>query len=84
MAFPTGMGEMKKYSNDELKEMLEESREASKHSRKLGRVMGIVADRRLQQLQYFQAREQLATWRRTHGYDRDDSWMHGTLLLPPQ
>ena len=46
--------------------------------------MGIVADHRLKELQYFQAREQLATWRRTHGYDRDDSWMHDTLPLSPQ
>ena len=76
---PTGMGEMRKYSDGELKEMLEESREASKHSRKMGRVMGIVVDHRLQQLQCFQAMQQLATWRRTHDYDRDDSWMHGTL-----
>ena len=78
MTFPTGMGKMRKYSDDELKVMLEESKETSKHSRKLGRGMGIVADRRLQQLQHFQTMEQLATWRRTHGYDRDDSWMHGT------
>ena len=84
MTFPTGMGEMRKYSDDEVKEMIEESREASKHSSTLGRVMGIVADHRLQQLQHFQAMEQLATRRRTHGYDRDDSWMHGTLPLSPQ
>ena len=64
--------------------MLEESREASKHLRKLGRVMGIIADHRLQQLQHFQAVEQLATWRKTYGYDREDSWMHGTLPLSPQ
>ena len=55
MTFPAGMGEIRKYSDDELKAVLEESREASKHSRKLGRVMGIVADHRLQQLQPFQA-----------------------------
>ena len=78
------MGEIRKYLDDELKEMLEESRETSKHLRKLGRVMGIVADHCLKKLQYFQAREQLATWRRTHGYDSDDSWMHGTLPLSPQ
>ena len=28
--------------------------------------------------------EQLATWRTTHGYDRDDSWMHGTRPLSSQ
>ena len=75
---------MRKYSDDERKEMLEESREVYKHSRILGRVTGIVADHCLQELQYFQAREQLATWRRNHGYDHHDSWMHGTLPLSPQ
>ena len=78
MTFPTGVVEMRKYSDEELKTMVEESREASKHSRKLGRVMGIVADHRLHQLKHFQARGQLATWKRTHGYNRDDSWMNGT------
>ena len=43
--------------------------------------MELVADHRLQQLKHFQAREQLATWRRAHGYDRDDSWMHDTRPL---
>ena len=28
--------------------------------------------------------EQLATWKRTHGYDHDDSWVHGTRPLSPQ
>ena len=46
--------------------------------------MRIVADHRLQQLKHFQARDQLTTWRRTHGYDRDDRWMHGTRPLSPQ
>ena len=84
MTFPTGVVEMRKCSDEEMKTMLEESREASKHSRKLGRVMGIVADHYLQQLKCFQAREQLATWRRAHGYDRGDSWMYGTRPLSPE
>ena len=84
MTFPTGVVEIRKCSDEELKTMLEEAREASKHSRKLGKVMGIVADHCLQQLKHFQAREQLATWRRAHGYDRDDIWMHGTRLLLPE
>ena len=33
---------IRKCSDKELKTMLDEAREASKHSRKLGRVMGIV------------------------------------------
>ena len=84
MTFPIGKVELKKYSDEELKAMLAESREASKHSRKLGRVMEIVADHRLQQLKHFRAREQLATWRRAHGYDRHDSWIHVTCPLSPE
>ena len=80
MTLPTGSSviEKRKYSDSEMKAMLAESREACKHSRKLGRVMDIVAHHRLQQLKQFQAKEQLATWRKTHGYDRIaddvDSW----------
>ena len=73
MTFPTGVVEMRKYSDEQLKAMLEESREASKHSQKLGRVMEVGAYHRLQQLKHFQAREQMPTWRRAHGYDRGDS-----------
>ena len=61
MTFSTGVVEKRKCSDEELQTMLEESREASKILRKLGRVMGIVADHRQQQLKHFQAREQLAT-----------------------
>ena len=57
MTIPTGMVKMRKYSDDELKAMLEESREASKHLRKLGRAMAIVAAYRLKELQHFQAME---------------------------
>ena len=83
MTFPTGVIEIRKCSDEDLKTMHKEGREASKRLRKLGRVMGIVADHHLQQLKHFQAKEQLATWRRTHGYDRDDSWMHDTLPFSP-
>ena len=48
MTFPTGVIEIRKCSDEELKTMLDEDREAFKHSRKLGRVMGIVAAHRLQ------------------------------------
>ena len=48
MTFPTGVVEVRKYSDEELKAMPEESREASKHSWNLGRVMEIVADHPLQ------------------------------------
>ena len=48
MTSPTGVIEIRKCSFEELKTMLDEAREASKHSRKLGRVVGIVAAHRLQ------------------------------------
>ena len=32
----------------------------------------------------FPAREQFATRGMTHGFDRDDSWVHGTLPLSPE
>ena len=75
---------MKKYSDEEVNAMLAESREASKHSRKLGKVMEIVANHCLQQLKHFQARGQLTTWRKAHGYNRDDRWMHGPRPLSPE
>ena len=49
-----------------------------------GKVMEIVAAYRPKELKHFQAMEELATWRRTYGYDRDDSWMHGTRPLAPE
>ena len=39
MTFPTGVIEIRKCSDEELKTMFDEAREASNHSRKLGRVM---------------------------------------------
>ena len=70
MAFPTGVVEITKRSDEELKTMLDEAREASKHSRKLGRVVGIVAAHRLQQMKDFLTFEKLATWKRMNGFDR--------------
>ena len=67
--------------------MLDEAREASKHSRKLGRVIGIVAAHRLQQMKDLLTLEKLATWRRKNGFDRaaggEDKWFHGPRSLPP-
>ena len=87
MTFPTGVVEIRKCPDEELKTMLDEAREASKHSRKLGRVMGIVAARRLQQMKDLLALEKLATWRRMNGFDRvadgEDNWFHGPRSLPP-
>ena len=70
MTFPTAVVEIRKCSDEELKTMLDEAREASKHSRKLGRVMGIVAAHRLQQMKDPLALETLATWREMNGFDR--------------
>ena len=67
--------------------MLDEARQASKHSRKLGRVVGVVAAHPIQQMKEFLAYEQLATWRRMNGFDRvadgEDNWFHGPRSLPP-
>ena len=87
MTFPTGVVEIKKCSDEELKTMLDDAREASKYSRKLGRVVGIVAARRLQQMKDLLTFEKLATWRRMNGFDRvadgEDNWFHGPRSLPP-
>ena len=83
MTFSTG-GVKMECSEDEIAAILHESEQALKHRQKLAKVTETVAAHRLREMQYFQAREQLATGRRTHGYDRDDSWMHGTLPLSPQ
>ena len=85
--FPTGVIEIRKYSDEELKTMLDETREASKQSRKLGRVMGIVAAHRLKKIREFLAYQELATWRRMNGFDRvvegEKNWFHGHRSLPP-
>ena len=72
------------YSEEEISAVLAESEQERKRLRKLGNVMETVVAYRLKELQHFQAMTQLATWRRTHGYDRDDSWMHGARPLSPQ
>ena len=69
MTFPTGV-EIRKYSDEELTTMLDEVREASKHSRKLGRVMRIVAAHRLKHMRKFLMYEEPAIWRRENGFDR--------------
>ena len=52
--------------------------------RKLGKVMETVAAYRLKEIKHFQVMQKLATWRRTYGYDRDNSWTHGTRPLAPE
>ena len=83
MTFPTGVVKMG-YSKEEISAVLSESEQTRKHRQKLAKVTETVAAYRIREIKYFQAREKHATWRRTHGYDRDDSWMHGTLPLSPQ
>ena len=69
------------FSKEEISAVLNESEQALKHGQKLAKVTETVAAYRLRELQYFQAREQLATWRKTHGYDRNDldAW-HPSLI----
>ena len=87
MTFPIGGVEIRTCSDEELKTMLDEARDPSKHLRKLGRVMGIVAAHRLQQMKDFLALEKVATRRRINGFDRvadgEDNWLHGLRSLPP-
>ena len=61
------------YSEEEISAVLAESKRERKRLQKLGKAMETVAAYCLKKLQHFQAMEKMATWRRTHGYDRDDS-----------
>ena len=83
MTFPTSVVKME-HSEEEILAVLGASEQERKRLQKQGKVMETVTAYRLKELQFFQARKQLATWRRTHGYDRGDSWMHGTLPLSSQ
>ena len=86
MTFPTGV-DIRKYSDEELTTMLAEAGEASKHARKLGRVIGVVAAHRIKDVKEFLAYQQLAIWRRENGFDRvmegEESYFPGHLSLPP-
>ena len=86
MTFSAGL-DFRKYSDEELTAMLVEAGEASKHERKRGRVMGIVAVHRLKQMRTLLMHEELATWRRENGFDREmegeESCFTGHRSLPP-
>ena len=86
MTFPTGL-DFRKCSDEELTAMLVEAGEASKHARKRGRVMGIVAAHRLKQMRTLLMYEELTTWRRENGFDREmegeESCFTGHRSLPP-
>ena len=87
MTFPIVGVDFRKYSDEELTAMLVETGEASKHARKRGRVMGIVAAHRLKQMRTLLMYEELATWRRENGFDREmegeESCFTGHRSLPP-
>ena len=72
------------YSDEEISAILAESKQERKRLRKLGKVMETVAAYRLNGVKHFQAMEKMATWRRTYGYDRDDSWMYAPRPLAPE
>ena len=80
-------GEIRRCSSEELTTMLEEAGEASKHARKRGRVMGIVAAHRLKRMREPLMYEELAIWRRENGFDRvaegEESCFPGHRSLPP-
>ena len=87
MTFPIVGVDFRKYSDEELTAMLVEAGEASKHARKRGRVMGIVAAHRLKQMRTLLMYEELATWSRENGFDREmegeESCFPGHRSLPP-
>ena len=86
MTFPTG-AEIRKCSDEELTTILDKAGEASKHARKLGRVMKIVAAHRLKHMRVFLAYEELAIWRGENGFDRvvegEESCFYVHRSLPP-
>ena len=86
MTFPTGV-EIRKCSDEELTTILDEAGKASKHARKLGGVMEIVAAHRLKHMREFLMYEELAIRRRMNGFDRvaegEGSCFHGHRSLPP-
>ena len=75
MTFPTGL-DFRKYSDEELTAMLVEAVEASKHARKRGRVMGIVAAHRLKQMRTLLMYED--------GFDRVEDVDHRSLPPTPE
>ena len=72
MTFSTGSS-MIKYAESEISAMIDESREAYKHLRKLGMIRKTVATHCLEELKHLRAVEKLATWRRSYGFDRCDA-----------
>ena len=58
-------------SEEEISAVLAKSEQKQKRLRRLDKVMETAAAYRLKEIKNFQAREQLATWRRVHGYDRN-------------
>ena len=74
----------KGYTEDEVFGVLFESERERKRREMLTRVTKTVDAHRLKNIREFLAYQELATWRRAHGYDRDDSWMHGTRPLSPE
>ena len=69
MTFPTAV-DFRRYSDEELTTMLAEAGEASKHTRKRDRVMGIVAAHRLKQMKEILLYNEVAIWRGENGFDR--------------
>ena len=81
MTFPTGV-DFRKYSDEELTTMLAEAGEASKHARKLGRVMGVVAAHRIKDVKGFLAYQQLATWRRENSLWAEVDALKEAISMP--
>ena len=76
------------YSEDEISVVLGESEQARKLRQKLAKVAETVAAYHLRKMKNLQAGEELATWRRAYGYDRnaadDNQWANRPLPLTPE
>ena len=81
MTFPTCV-DFRKYSDEELTTMLAKAGEASKHARKRGRVMGVVAAHRIKDVKEFLAYQQLATWRRENSLWVEVNALKAAISMP--
>ena len=77
----------KDYTQNDTFAVIFESERERKHRWVQAIVIETVAAQRLKKIRGFLAYQELATWRRMNGFDRDadgeDNWFHGPRSLPP-
>ena len=72
------------YSANEMAAVHGESQHARRHRHKLAKITEIVEAHCLKKMKNFEAREQVATWRRAHDFYLHDTWVCGVLPLSPE